>query len=42
MWVVGFLGYAQNSPEMQTDYLNGNHPLVLEGMTQFANTQTKE
>jgi hypothetical protein len=27
---------------MQTDYLNGNHPLVLEGMMQFANTQTKE
>jgi hypothetical protein len=23
---------------MQTDYLKGNHPLVLEGMTQYANT----
>ena len=32
----------KNSPEMQTDYLNGNHPFVLEGMTQFASTQTKE
>ena len=36
------LACVENSPEMQTDYLNGNHPLVLEGMTQYANTQTKE
>ena len=41
--VYGFvLACEANSPEMQTDYLNGNHPLVLEGMTQYANTQTKE
>jgi hypothetical protein len=36
------LACVENSPEMQMDYLNGNHTLVLEGMTQFANTQTKE
>jgi hypothetical protein len=23
---------------MQTDYLKGNHPFVLEGMMQYANT----
>jgi hypothetical protein len=41
--VYGFvLACVENSPEMQTNYLNGNHPLVLEGMTQYANTQTKE
>ena len=41
--VYGFvLACVENSPEVQTDYLNGNHPLVLEGMTQYANTQTKE
>ena len=36
------LACIENSPEMQMDFLNGNHTLVLEGMTQFANTQTKE
>ena len=41
--VYGFvLAFIENSPEMQMDFLNGNHTLVLEGMTQFANTQTKE
>ena len=41
--VYGFvLACIENSPEMQMDFLNGNHTLVLEGMTQFANTQTKE
>ena len=41
--VYGFvLACVENSPEMQTDYLKGNHSLVLEGMTQFASTQTKE
>ena len=41
--VYGFvLACVENSPEMQTDYLNGNHPLVLEGMTKFASTQIKE
>ena len=41
--VYGFvLACVENIPEMQTDYLNGNHPLVLEGMMQFASTQTKE
>ena len=41
--VYGFvLSCVENNPEMQTDYLNGNHPLVLEGMMQFASTQTKE
>ena len=39
--VYGFvLACVENSPEMQKDYLNGNHPLVLERMTQYANTQT--
>jgi hypothetical protein len=41
--VYGFvLACVENSPEMHTDYLNGNHPLVLEVMMQFANTQAKE
>jgi len=41
--VYGFvLACVENSPEMQTDYLKGNYPLVLDGMKQFANTQTKE
>lgn len=41
--VYGFvMACVENNPEMQTDYLKGNHPLVLEGMTQYANTQTKE
>ena len=41
--VYGFvLACVENSLEMQTDYLNGNHPLVLEGMMQYANAQTKE
>ena len=41
--VYGFvLACVENSPEMQTDYLNGNHPLVLEGMTQFAGNKSKE
>ena len=41
--VYGFvLACVENSSDMQMDYLNGNHTLVLEGMTQFANTQTKE
>lgn len=41
--VYGFvLACIENNPEMQTDYLKGNHTLVLEGMTQYANTQTKE
>ena len=41
--VYGFvLACVENSPDMQTDYLNGYHPLVLEGMMQFARTQTKE
>jgi hypothetical protein len=41
--VYGFvLACIENNLEMQTDYLKGNHTLVLEGMTQYANTQTKE
>jgi hypothetical protein len=41
--VYGFvLACVENSPDMQTDYLKGYHPLVLEGMMQFASTQTKE
>ena len=37
--VYGFvLACVENTPDMQTDYLKGNHPLVLEGMTQYANT----
>ena len=32
------LACVENTPDMQTDYLKGNHPLVLEGMTQYANT----
>ena len=41
--IYGFvLACVENTPDMQTDYLKGNHPLVLEGMTQFANTQIKE
>lgn len=41
--VYGFvMACVENNPEMQTDYLKGNHPLVLEGMTQYVNTQTKE
>jgi hypothetical protein len=41
--VYGFvLAYVENNPEMLTDYLNGNHSLVLEGMTKFTSTQIKE
>ena len=41
--VYGFvLACLENTPDMQTDYLNGNHQLVLEGMTQFSITQIKE
>ena len=41
--VYGFvLACVENIPEMQNDYIKGNHPLVLEGMTQFAGTKSKE
>jgi len=41
--VYGFvLACVENTTDMQTDYLKGNHSLVLEGMTHFANTQIKE
>ena len=41
--VYGFvLACVENNPEIQTDYLNGNHSLVLEGMTKFISTQIKE
>jgi len=32
------LACVENTPDMQTDYLKGNHPFVLEGMMQYANT----